>query len=71
MCDTPVDINKWKETSLDAYLEVSPVKKLGEESREGAKQPYWCKCLFHRGSGGAVWPDRHSLLPSRISGPDK
>lgn len=28
----PVDINKWKETSLDAYLEVSPVNKLGEES---------------------------------------
>lgn len=33
----PVDINKWKETSLDAYLEVSLVKELGEESREGAE----------------------------------
>lgn len=26
----PVDINKWKETSLDADLEVSLVKELGE-----------------------------------------
>lgn len=47
----PVDINKWKETSLDAYPEVSPVNKLGEESGEEAEQPYCCKCLFHRGSG--------------------
>lgn len=39
----PVDINKWKETSLDAYLEVSPVKKLKEE---GAEQTGCCNCSF-------------------------
>lgn len=38
----PVDINKWKETFLDVYLEVSLVKKL----REGAEQPGCCKCSF-------------------------
>lgn len=65
----PVDINKWKETSLDAYLEVSPVKKLGEESGEGAK--CCCKCLFHRVSVGAVWHNGCSLLPGGILGPDK
>lgn len=67
----PVDINKWKETSLDAYLEVSPVNKLGEESGEGAEQPYCCKCLFRRGSGAVAWSDGCSLLPSEVSGPDR
>lgn len=56
----PVDINKWKETSLDAYLEVSLMKELGEESREGAERCW--KCLFLRGSGGAVETDGHSRL---------
>ena len=63
----PVDINKWKETCLDAYLEVSPVKKLGEE----AEQPYCCKCLFHRRSGDMVWTDEHTLLPGGVLALDK
>lgn len=53
----PADINKWKEASLGAYLEDSLVKKLGEESREGAERLCCCKCTFHMGSDGVVLLD--------------
>ena len=71
VCDTPVDSNKWKEMSLDAYPEVSPVKKLGEASGKGAEQPSCCKCLFRRASGGVAWPDGRSLPPSGVLGLDE
>lgn len=49
----PVDINKWKETSLDAYLEVSPVKELGEES---GREPSVAAVPLSQGSGGPWGP---------------